>query len=107
LTRPIGPGSRLSVRLAALTPLWVLLIVSIASRTYFDAMLAKPPEILGIPLAAVIDAIAIMWMLIGLVLIWDTRSQLIQSLVLALFTIPATLLVVIAPAVIVILQNFG
>jgi hypothetical protein len=107
LTRPIGPGSRLSVRLAALTPLWVLLIVSVASRTYFDAMFAKPPDMLGIPVAAVIDAIAIAWMLIGLVLIWDTRSQLMQSLVLAVFTIPATLLIVLAPAVLVILQNFG
>ena len=107
MTGHTAPGSRLPVRLAALTPLWVLLVVSAVSKTYFDAMFAKPPEILGIPLAAVIDAIAIVWMLIGLVLIWDTRSQLIESLVLVLFTIPATLLVVLAPGVILILQNFG
>jgi hypothetical protein len=45
------------------------------------------------------------WMLIGVVLIWDARSPLVDALVLILFTMPATLLVVLSPALILIMQN--
>ena len=95
------------MRLTAFTPLWVLIITTIASPTYFEPMFAKPPDILGIPLGVVVDAMAMLWTLIGVVLIWDTVSKLVQGLVLFLFTMPATLVVVLAPAAVLIMQNLG
>jgi hypothetical protein len=92
-------------RITAFTPLWVLIVATVASPTYFQPMFAEPPSLLGIPLGVVVDAIAMVWMLIGVVLIWDARSSLVEALVLIFFTFPATLLVVLSPAVILIMQN--
>ena len=101
-----GQGrAQIAVRLVAFTPLWVLLIVAFTSRTYFQPLFASPPSIVGIPLGAVIDAVAMLWMLIGVVLIWDARSPAVQTLVLVLFTIPATVAVVFSPAVVLIILN--
>jgi hypothetical protein len=99
--------SRWATRITAFTPLWVLIVASVASPTFFPQMFAKPPEIVGIPLGFVIDAIAMVWMLIGVVLIWDARSRLVEALVLFWFTIPATLVVVFSPALILIMQNLA
>ena len=85
----------------------MLIITTIASPTYFGPLFAKPPDFLGIPFGVVIDAIAMLWMLIGVVLIWDTRSSIVQGLVSFFFTIPATMVVVLSPAVVLILQNLG
>jgi hypothetical protein len=99
--------SMLTRRLVSLTPLWLLIVLSVASPSFFQPMFAKPPEIEGVPLGLVFTGIAMVWMLLGTVLIWDARSQVVQSLVLLLFTIPATVLVVFTPAVILIMQNLG
>ena len=104
---PSRSRSRVPTRLTAFTPLWVLLVASVASPNFFDPMFAKPPEILGIPFGFVMDAIAMVWTLIGVVLIWDARSRLVELLVLTLFTIPATILVVFSPALILIMQNLA
>ena len=98
-------SSRIPVRFAAFTPLWVLIIASVAVPSFSDPIFAKPPDWLGIPLGVVMDAIALVWMLIGVVVIWDARSRLVEALVVTFFTIPATLLVVLSPALILIMQN--
>lgn len=104
---PSRSRSRWATRITAFTPLWVLIVASVASPTFFDPMFAKPPDWLGIPLGVVIDAIAMVWMLIGVVLVWDARSRVVEVLVLTLFTFPATILVVFSPAVILIMQNLA
>jgi hypothetical protein len=104
---PSRSRSRWATRITAFTPLWVLIVALVASPRFFPPMFAKPPEILGIPLGLVLDAIAMVWMLIGVVLIWDARSRLVEALVLFWFTIPATLVVVFSPALILIMQNLA
>ena len=104
---PSRSSPRWATRITAFTPLWVLIVASLASPTFSQPMFAKPPEILGIPLGFVMNAVAIMWMLIGVVLIWDARSRLVEALVLFWFTIPATFLVVFSPALILIMQNLA
>ena len=99
--------SRWPTRIAAFTPLWVLIVASMASPTFAKPMFAGPLEWLGIPLGLVMDAMALLWMLIGVVLIWDTRSRLVEGLVLFWFTIPATILIVFSPALILIMQNLS
>ena len=99
--------SRLAIRLASLTPLWVQIVASLLFQTYFKPMVTGPPEILGIPLGVVIAAIAMVWMLIGTVLVWDQRSPFVAVLALMVFTIPSTLVIVMTPAVVLILLNLG
>jgi len=104
---PSKSRSRVPARITAFTPFWVLIVATVASPTYFGPMFAKPPDWLGIPLGVVMDAIAMVWMLIGVALIWDARSRLVEALVLFWFTIPATLVVVFSPALILIMQNLA
>jgi hypothetical protein len=91
----------------AFTPLWVLVIASLTARSFFPGMVSTPPEIYGIPLGVVVEAIAMVWMLLGVVLIWDARTRWSEMLTLLLFTVPATFIVVFTPAVVLILQNLG
>ena len=98
---------RLAIRVASLTPLWVLIVASVSAQNYFPPMVTNPPAVLGIPLGVVIMAIAMVWMLIGTVLVWDERRLPVEPLVLMLFTIPATLVVFFTPAVVLILVNLG
>ena len=91
--------------LTAFTPLLVLIVTTVASTTYADALFTKPPEVLGIPLGAVIDGLAMLWMVIGAVIAWDNPSHVARALARVFFTLPATILVVLAPAVIQILRT--
>jgi hypothetical protein len=112
LTTPPRAGGaartgRIATRLTAFTPLWVLLIVSVLSPSFSHSFFTKPPDWLGIPLGVVVDAAEMVWMLIGVVLVWDTRSLLVRSFALVFFTIPATFAVILAPALILIAQNLS
>ena len=105
-TPGVRPRSRIPVRLVALTPLWVYVVVQVVSG-YRGTGLFGPPEILGIPLPVVASGVAFGWMLIGLGLVWDQRSRFVELLSLLLFTIPATIGLIIGPALILILQNLN
>jgi hypothetical protein len=94
-------------RIFALMPLWVFLIVSTFSTEFFDALRVAPPDVLGVPLAIAIEGAALLWMVIGVVVISTVRSRLVESLSLTVFTIPATVVVVLTPAVIGILKSRG
>ena len=98
--------SRFLVRAAALMPFWLFLAL-FATGQFNSFFGPPPPEIMGIPLGAWMIALAAGWMLIGVALVWGTRSRLTEMFVLLLFTIPATILLVLGPAVILILQNLS
>ena len=94
-------------RIFALMPLWVLVIVAAFSSDFLRALDARPPDVLGIPLATVVDIAALAWMAVGLAVIWNAASRVVESIALTIFTIPATVVVVAAPVAIEVLQNFG
>ena len=98
--------SRTVIKLAAFTPLWLLVVTAVGS-TALSVVFSKPPDILGVPLGVVIDAIALLWMLGGVAIIWRAGSALAESLALMFFTIPATVVVVFAPAAIEMMQTLG
>jgi hypothetical protein len=103
-------GSRrpgLASRILALTPLWVLLLLAALSPDFVPAMGAKPPDTFGIPLALVAEIGAMLWMFIGVVVLLNAGSRLLESLALTVFTIPATVVVVVTPVVTYALQNLG
>lgn len=89
----------------ALMPLWVLVVVSLAAPTYFPSMTSAQWNVIGIDLTTVINGIALLWMLAGLAIVWRTHSEVVGSVALTIFTVPATVAVVFAPAAALILQN--
>ena len=110
VSTPVAPQSRsrIPIRIAALTPVWLYLVSQLMSSNALSGpMVSEPPSIVGIPVVIVVGALAVGWMLIGLGLVWNVRSVLTDMLALLLFTIPATLVVVLGPAMILILQNLG
>lgn len=102
-----APRAGTPSRIFALMPLWVFLIVATFSSEFFADLQIVPPDVLGIPLAIVVEVAALTWMLIGLAVISRVRSRLIESVSLTVFTIPATVVVILAPGVIGILQSRG
>ena len=98
-----GTRPRIAMRLIAAIPLWLGPIIYLLSPTFF----APDPELLGIPRSLVMTVGAMSWALIGLGIIWDARSWLVDVLTLVVFTIPAMLFMIIGPAIILIVQNLG
>lgn len=84
-------------RIFALMPLWVFAIVSALSPEFVRDLGADPPSVLGVPLAIVVELGALAWMLVGLVVIWGAASRVVEALALTVFTIPATVVVVVTP----------
>jgi hypothetical protein len=106
---PVAPPSRsrLPMRIAALTPLWLFLIAQLLPGGFSRPLFSKPPEMIGLPFGVILGALATGWMLLGLVLVWNSRSRLTDLLALVVFTVPATLFVIFGPAVILIMQNLS
>lgn len=94
-------------RIFAFMPLWVFVIACVFSPTFIDSLGVMPPAALGLPVPLVVEATALIWMLIGAVPILRARSGLLEVLALTAFTIPATVVVVITPEVMAILRNLG
>ena len=91
------------MRLVGAIPLWLGLLLHLMSPTFFGPR----PELLGLPASLVMMVGAMSWALIGLGVIWDARSWLVDALSLVVFTIPAMLFMILGPAIILIVQNLG
>lgn len=92
-----------ALRLIALTPLWLGPIIYLMSPTFFG----PKPELFGIPQNLVFTVGAMSWSFIGVAITWGARSWLADVLALLVFTVPAIVLMIIGPAVVLILQNLG
>ena len=91
--------------LLGLLPLWILLFELIAFPRSMDAVFANPPAVAGLPAGVIFLGIALAVMAIGVVALRRTSS--IGSMLLALLglTVPAAVVVVVAPALIFLVQN--
>jgi hypothetical protein len=106
--RAVPPArSRVAVRAVALTPLWVSVVLFVAQGTFWKQFFGSPPEMIGMPLGFWMVVLAAGWMLIGAALIWNAQSRVLETVVLLVFTIPATIFLILGPAVILILQNLS
>ena len=90
------PG--LASLLLALTPVWLLLLLSALTPEFVRALGAGQPGTAGVALPLVVELAALAWMLIGVAVIRNAASRLVESLALTVFTIPATVVVVVLPA---------
>lgn len=94
------------MQLVSLTPLWVLFLVSAASGGALS-LAEAPTRIAGVPLEAALSGLAMLWTLAGLLVVSRVSSSIGQAVAVLVFTIPATILVVLAPVSSLIVQTAG
>jgi hypothetical protein len=102
MSQPAGQVARIGV---GLLPLWILLIQLVASPSSIEPLGAIPPAIAGLPVGILIVAIALVLMAIGVFGLRRSSSTTSMVLFLSLFTIPSTVLVLFASAVLRLLQS--
>ena len=91
----------------AFTPLWIRIYGYFAWQTFSSPMFGEPLGPFGIPQGALVDGLVMLWMLIGVYVVWGTRSRLVAAAVYVVFTIPAPIALILGPAIVLILQNLG
>jgi hypothetical protein len=89
--------------LLALLPLWVLLVRSIVAPGANEPLFANPPAWYGLPFGLTVVAIALALMIIGVVLMARRTSMRSAIYTFTFVTAPATALVVLAPAIIILI----
>ena len=94
-------------RIASLTPFFLALALQLFAPTYFPPMFSKPPDVMGVPLGAIVGALALAWAAFGALVVWTTHSRLAAGLALAFLTVPSMFAAILGPAVILIMQNLG
>lgn len=106
-TAPGGIRTRQAL-LIAFAPFAAILLVGLGRWRYFDPMsLEPPPGFLGIPYGVLVLAAALAWGALGGLYVARTRTLHALLLAVVIFTIPACILIILGPAVILILQNLA
>lgn len=93
--------------LITLLPIGFMLLLYLASPQFFSPMGDRPATWLGIPLTDVLTAIAVGWGLLGGLLVARSRRPYSLAVGFLAFTVPACVAIILAPAIILILQNPG
>jgi hypothetical protein len=88
----------------AFTPLWIRIYGYFAWQTFFPPMFPASGRF-GIPQGVFVDGLVMLWMLIGVYVLWGARSRMVAAAVYLVFTIPATIALLFGPAIVLILQN--
>lgn len=90
---------------AALAPGVLAIATAMGQRGSIDAILAKPPEAVGLPLGLVILAASATWYTIGLGLIGAASHRAVRLVGVVVFVLPAALAFLMDPPAIFMLQN--
>jgi hypothetical protein len=94
-------------RTLSLIPFGEALLLAVFARSYLPPLFAKPPDMLGIPVGFVLEVLILAWAALGARVIWTTKSQAMATLALVTTTGPAVPLLLLAPALILIMQNLA
>lgn len=86
--------------ITALSPLglWVVLILLVPGFT--EPLYQNPPGMLGLPAGIVIAGVAAILTVIGALIVWRSRSSSVSAIAIACLTIPALLLIGLAPTIV-------
>ena len=91
--------------LLGLLPLWILVIRLIAFPGSMDPVFANPPAMAGLPTGVVLVAAALAVMAIGIEVLRRASSNGMALLVFAVLTLPSAAVMVLAPTLILDIQN--
>ena len=100
----VGPNALGRVVLGLL-PLWILLFELIAFPASMDPVTANPPAVAGLPAGVILVFAALAVMAIGIEVLRRASSNRVALLAFLGLTVPAAAVVVVAPALVVIVQN--
>jgi hypothetical protein len=95
--QPVYRSSR-EARLSALTPLWAGIPVMALIPGSLDMLTTKPPDIIGIPAALVFVVVALLWAAFGAFVVWHARYPVVVAIAIAIFAVPASLVLALAPS---------
>jgi len=109
---PIKPdwASRIAwnwITVALVPGLTVLTLTTIGRPHFMDPMFQKPPELLGLPLGTVIMGLSAIWYGAGVAIVGVASRPGSRLVAILVFIFPATLALLLGPAVILILQNLA
>ena len=102
--RGMGQGPKV---LLGLLPLWLLVFSLLAAPGFMEPAFANPPAALGVPLGLVLLAIALALTAIGVVGLRRVSSPAAASAIFLCFTVPAVLVIVLTPAMVLVVQNLS
>ena len=107
-TIPVRPGPRSGPRvLLGLSPLWALLFFAVTAPGFFDPFFSNRPSVAGVPAGIFIIAVAMTLMLAGVWLLRRSGSDAGIVLAFLAFTLPATVLILVGPAMSLIMANLA
>ena len=88
------PGS--TARTLVVSPMVATALMIAVTPGYFDRLTAIPPDWLGIPFGVALVALVNLIALLGAAVVWRLRRSRVTGLMLALTTVPATVIVLLA-----------
>jgi hypothetical protein len=91
--------------LLGLLPLWILLFELIAFPGSMDPVTANPPAVAGLPAGVVLVGAALAVMAVGIEILRRVSANRSALLAFVGLTLPSAVVVVLAPALVLIVQN--
>lgn len=91
----------------AFTPIWFWIIANVGAPRFSEPMFVQPPAMFGIPAGVLLAGLVVFWMLMGAFVLWSARSRRVAAIAYTAFTFPATVALILGPALILIWQNLG
>jgi hypothetical protein len=99
--------TRLGLLVGAVPTFMLILWQWVAAPTFFGPLGVRRPELLGIPVELIVTGLAVGWGAIGGFVVARSTTRWVVPYVLLIFTIPACVLILFAPVIVLIMQNWG
>jgi hypothetical protein len=94
-------------RLLSLTPFAIPILEVLFVGDYLRVLTATPPDIVGVPLSLVLEAVFLAWAAIGAAIVWRTQSVPLAQFAVMLFAPTAIIGLVFRPALILLMANLA
>jgi hypothetical protein len=88
-------------------PFVLIVVLMVVAPGFMDPLLANPPAIAGLPAGVVLLFLALVWAVLGILVARRARSTAGIALALVVFTLPASMAIMLGPAAILIIQNLA
>jgi hypothetical protein len=93
--------------LCAAMPLVLLVGLAAIAPGFLDPMFANPPAVLGLPAGMILLGLVVVLGVVGVAAVWHTSSPAVALIPIVLLSVPAIVLVILGPAMILIIQNLA
>jgi hypothetical protein len=101
-----SPGARAGYALTSV-PIILTVVAMVVAPGFMDPLFANPPAIGGLPAGVALLFIFLVWAVMGILVVRGARSNARVLLALAVFTLPASIAIILGPALILIIQNLA